>query len=729
MTHTEETFLEIYRCALQGNAYEEKEKGPGEESGKKREAGYRQVLALADSHRVFPMVLEASFPALEKHGPDSPMLRRWLEKAKELTCGQARMTAEFLKLYRFLKRRSLSPLVMKGITCRSLYPNPEQRSSSDEDLLIPEGSFGKYHRAFLDYGLYVAIPDIDIDKEDEVPYCNGQVYIELHKKPFPKDSKAYGDLNRFFTDVEDRAVTENFYGIGVRTMGHTDHIFYQICHAYKHFLNCGIGIRLVSDIVLYSIVHELAIDWETIINRCREIHALDFVRAIYRIGQTCLFPDSFPEGMRNRWNTEGVDDSPLLMDVLKGGVYGTSSEERLHSANITLAAIESEKKGSRPAVMMKTLFPSAASLYGRYPYLRRYPFLLPIAWARRLLGYGLAGIRRRDGARRMTEAVRIGNERVELMRRYSMLGEKKKQKEKNPLKRLYRWSHKSALAPVLSPVYAFVSMVEYHVLELIWYLNGHRMPTEEERELVRRNVTFIAKSFERQHLARGLCRNISRMYPGASVIIADDSREPLEIGLANVRVLQLPFNSGLCAGLQAALAEVDTPYVMRLDDDELLTVRSKVHRELRYLMRHPELDLIGFGHTTAIRLHSPEFNFKEYYKCPMEDAPRPLKVPHMTRIDENHMVLGKVANIYLARTEKLREVGFDSNIRVIDHHEFFWRAAGVITSAAALDTVVFHRHNPYEKGYNSYRSDYAADLEYIKKKRKRILKEADNERT
>ena len=113
----------------------------------------------------------------------------------------------------------------------------------------------------------------------------------------------------------------------------------------------------------------------------------------------------------------------------------------------------------------------------------------------------------------------------------------------------------------------------------------------------------------------------------------------------------------------------------------------------------------------------------------MEDAPRRLKVSHMTRIDGNHMVLGKVANIYLARTEKLREVGFDSNIRVIDHHEFFWRAAGVITSAAALDTVVFHRHNPYEKGYNSYRSDYAADLEYIKKKRKRILKEADNERT
>ncbi len=144
-------------------------------------------------------------------------------------------------------------------------------------------------------------------------------------------------------------------------------------------------------------------------------------------------------------------------------------------------------------------------------------------------------------------------------------------------------------------------------------------------------------------------------------------------------------------------------------------------------MDHPELDLIGFGHTTAIRLHPPSFNFKEYYKSSMEDALRPLKIPHMTKIDETHIVLGKVANIYLARTEKIREVGFDPNIRVIDHHEFFWRAAGLIASAVALDTVVFHRHNPYDRKYNDYRSDFASDLEYIKKKRRNMIREARKE--
>ncbi|MBQ2690151.1 MAG: hypothetical protein IJG05_08760, partial [Solobacterium sp.] len=70
-----------------------------------------------------------------------------------------------------------------------------------------------------------------------------------------------------------------------------------------------------------------------------------------------------------------------------------------------------------------------------------------------------------------------------------------------------------------------------------------------------------------------------------------------------------------------------------------------------------------------------------------------------------------------------REVGFDENIKVIDHHEFFWRAAGIITSAAALDTVVFHRHNPYLRHYLQYRSDYRTDLDYIRRKRLRLKKD------
>ena len=715
MTHTHELFLQLYSSALQGRDDAVRTTGVTAQE-------IRQILGLADMHRIFPMIFEVIWSGIVPEERGTAYLERGLKKAERLTCDQARMTAEFLKLYRFLAKRGLRPIVMKGILCRRLYPEPEQRSSSDEDLLVPSSKFGKYHQALLDYGLRVADPAIDIEKEHEVPYCNSHVYIEVHKQPFPPDSKAYGDLNSFFTDVWDRKIRISAYGVPVTSMGHTDHLFYQLCHAYKHFLSCGIGIRLVSDIVLYSMTYIEKIDWGTVTERCREIHAYEFAAALYKIGEKYLFPERFPEGLSAVWGTDGVNEEALLQDVLKGGVLGASSEDRLHSANLTLGAVENAKSGKRMSAFYRTLFPSAESLRGRYPWLRKLPFLLPAAWLHRLFVYSADSVVHGRRGHNATEAFRIGNERVALMRRYHMLEERKR--EPGPLKRIYKWSHTSPLAPVLSPLFTLVSMAEYCGLNLIWAVKGSRLPTAADRALVRENVTFIVKSFERQRLARGLCSNISRLYPGSRIIIADDSREPLHIGLPNVRVIHLPFNSGLGAGLCAALEEVTTPYVMRMDDDELLTVRSGVHRELRFLMGHPGLDLIGFGHTTAIRLHSPEFNFREYYKSPMDDALRPLRVPHLTKIDENHVVLGKVANIYLARTEKLREVGFDPEIRVIDHHEFFWRAAGVMTSAAALDTVVFHRHNPYERGYNAYRSDYASDLEYIRKKHRKMIQEA-----
>jgi len=715
MMNTEESFLKAYRCALH-------EEVTDDEYWKQASVtDLKKVFRLADSHCVLPMVIDSVYQSVSPAVKDSGFYSYHVKKASDLTCRQARMSAEFLKLYRYLNRHGLKPVVMKGMICRMLYPNPEQRASSDEDLLIPAEQFHEYHRLLTEYGLKLAFPQLDIEKEHEVSYFNHQLYIELHKSPFPPESKAYGDLNRYFENTEENKITEMIYGVPVCTMEYTDHLFYQICHAYKHFLNCGIGIRLVSDIVLYSITYNDRIDWDKVTEQCKEIHAYEFASALYRIGEIHLFPSRIPEDLKTVWNTDQINEESILKDILTGGVYGTSTADRMHSANITLHAAEQEKTGVRSSALIYALFPSFEIMKNRYPYLQKYPFLLPFAWIQRIFSYVYSSIFHKTTGNNATEAMRIGNERLALMRKYHILEEKKK--EGNVFKRLYKWSHKSFLAPVLSLVFILISWMEYHILNLIWRIKGYRYPDKEEQELVKENVTFVFKSFERQGLAKGLIRNISKIYPGVSIIVADDSRIPLEVNLPNVRVIHLPFNSGLSAGLQAALEEVRTPYVMRMDDDELLTVRSEVHRELRYLMKHEELDLIGFGHTTAIRLHSPEFNFEEYYKYPMKDALRPLKIPHLTQIDRNHTVLGKVANIYIARTEKMKEVGFDANIKVIDHHEFFWRAAGIITSAVALDTVVFHRHNPYVRGYNTYRSDYASDLKYIEEKHRRMKQE------
>ena len=39
-------------------------------------------------------------------------------------------------------------------------------------------------------------------------------------------------------------------------------------------------------------------------------------------------------------------------------------------------------------------------------------------------------------------------------------------------------------------------------------------------------------------------------------------------------MIQLPFNSGDSYGLNSALEKLETPYVMKMDIDELLTVKT-----------------------------------------------------------------------------------------------------------------------------------------------------------
>ena len=232
------------------------------------------------------------------------------------------------------------------------------------------------------------------------------------------------------------------------------------------------------------------------------------------------------------------------------------------------------------------------------------------------------------------------------------------------------------LSPIAVKVFRFISNLEYRHFTKKWERQGWKKPDQSEIDLVRENVTIIFKSFERQKMAMRLYRNIQSYYPGVRVIIADDSSKPLDLQDDSLQVIQLPFNSGLSYGLNRALEKVETPYVMRMDDDELLTVKTCLGAQVKFLEMHPEVDLVGFCTLTAIRCMNPDKEVSRFTSFSMKGAPQPLRIPHMTQIDGNHFVMGKVPNLYVARTDKVRSIGWDENIRMMDHQDFFWRAAG-----------------------------------------------------
>ena len=203
-------------------------------------------------------------------------------------------------------------------------------------------------------------------------------------------------------------------------MGHTDHLFYLICHAFKHFLHSGFGIRQVCDIVLFANHYGTEIDWIRILRQCREIHADLFTAALFRIGQKYLTFDPVLAGYPKEWQEIQVDEQLMLDDLLDAGIYGDGTMSRKHSSNITLNADSAQKQGKKAEhSVMKTLFPPVKSMERRYPYLKKYPMLLPVAWVSRILKYRQETSKSQNND--AAQAVAIGNRRVELLKQYKIL--------------------------------------------------------------------------------------------------------------------------------------------------------------------------------------------------------------------------------------------------------------------------------------------------------------------
>lgn len=269
------------------------------------------------------------------------------------------------------------------------------------------------------------------------------------------------------------------------------------------------------------------------------------------------------------------------------------------------------------------------------------------------------------------------------------------------------------LAPLFYVLWQLLTHAQRCLLKLQWKRSGAPMPDAAQQALVRENVTFIFKSFERQHLARRLYRNIQAYYPGVRVIIADDSRKPLELSGPGLTVVHLPFNSGLSRGLNLALSQVTTPFTVRMDDDELLTPYSNFHGQLEFLLNHPEVDLVGVLPRNLPGRYDAQAAAKVYWPFSMAHAPKPLRLPHLTRIDDHRIVLGKVPNVFLVRTGPYQALGYDDNIRMIDHHEFFTRAAGELVAVLDENAYILHEHNGFNRYYQRFRIDVDGDRMYI----------------
>lgn len=397
LTTTETQFLHIAKSAISGVDL------PAEK------VDWPAIFTLANQQKLLPILFEAvrKMPAAEENVALFAVTK---QQVIGQVLNQTVRSAEFSDLYHKLRSAGLHPIVVKGQLCSRLYPLKDHRISADDDLYIPDAEFMACHEQLLANGLTTDTPADEFATADEVSYTKSDspLYIELHRHLFDSSEDAHDELNHFFASLKP-VETDSFLA-----MPPHEHMLYLILHAYKHFVRSGIGLRQFCDIGLWAWEYHDEIDWQRLHDQCASVHAATFAAAAFCIARDYL---GIEFDLPAPWDGS-IDVEPLLHDSLCGGVYGSNDLTRLHSSTVTLNAVKASRTGAKSGVL-RTVFPKREYLERRYPYLKKRPYLLPVAWTQRLAHY--AGEKKTGADSSASGSIKLAKERIELMKRYDIL--------------------------------------------------------------------------------------------------------------------------------------------------------------------------------------------------------------------------------------------------------------------------------------------------------------------
>lgn len=397
LTTTETQFLHIAKTAISGGDL------PAEK------VDWPVIFTLANQQKLLPILFEAvrKTSAAEENATLFAVTK---QQVIGQVLNQTVRSAEFTELYQKLRSASLHPVVVKGLLCSRLYPLKDHRISADDDLYIPDAKFMACHEQLLANGLTTDTPTDELATADEVSYTKkgSPLYIELHRHLFDSSEDAHDELNHFFVDLNPVEID------GFLAMPPHEHLLYLILHAYKHFVRSGIGLRQFCDIGLWAREYHDVIDWQRLHDQYASVHAATFAAAAFRIARTYL---GIEFDLPAPWNAS-VDVEPLLHDTLCGGVYGSNDYTRLHSSTVTLNAVKASRTGEKSSVL-STVFPKREYLERRYPYLKKRPYMLPVAWVQRIAHY--ASEKQSGADNSASGSIKLAKERIELMKQYGIM--------------------------------------------------------------------------------------------------------------------------------------------------------------------------------------------------------------------------------------------------------------------------------------------------------------------
>ena len=249
-----------------------------------------------------------------------------------------------------LTKADIHYALQKGSLLRGDYPKVQLRFLTDMDFYIRSEDRGAIRAAMLSIG---GAPKGG-DSGDEQFLFEGGLGVEFHGRLLYRKTKRgienYPDW-QFVNEQTNRLTEEGF-------------VLNLIGHAVGDLAKGGPGIRYILDLWVYRHRHMPQPDWDAVWDRLKADGIDAAAKNLLDLSEY-LFGDG--------------EETDLLKEmaeyVLEGGLYGDSKRG---------AAAETARSGSKCRAMIRQVLRNRTEYENRYPWLKRYPFLLPVAWVMRV---------------------------------------------------------------------------------------------------------------------------------------------------------------------------------------------------------------------------------------------------------------------------------------------------------------------------------------------------------
>ena len=262
------------------------------------------------------------------------------------------------------EREGVYVLAVKGVNTKKHYPETDMRSMGDIDILYRDTQHEQMKALMERLGYEGFQEGRKHDHYQRKPY----VSVELHRELVAAES----EYSAYYSDIWSRVRPREGCRY-VHEMCIEDEYIFAIVHLAEHFKHGGVGIRFLMDVFVYD--HLNTMDRDHVKRELVKLRLWDFYRNISRLAER-WFGEPGQEQVpgQSQEQTYTPEEERLLREleayIISNGTYGSSKN----------AAALSVAEAGRSRFLLHVLFPGLKSMQTMFPWLKKYPVLLPVGW-------------------------------------------------------------------------------------------------------------------------------------------------------------------------------------------------------------------------------------------------------------------------------------------------------------------------------------------------------------